>query len=310
MPEAEYVRFKDGAGFRVPGSVSVEMPSEDDTHMRRTFYVVSQLESPRWGSVQNYDKAGMSAGPLHATAVLPGLGKQGKLWGLVGQIIAQCEYVGAVRHLHRQIELAGWRITHTGTVVHAKNGKEVEMEILRARISALHGNVPSFGLKYESAKEWALAFHHVFANASTFVLQELFAIDWLVRGQKTTELAAYMKYMTKVMNKRDAYNFIQYAAQADLGSDLDLAMIVYHAFSVNAPAPALKALRTAIETTDPEEPGEFARRLIAELGTTPYGRWHDTADGKNRYDKTREVCSNTGYWNEDRFDLLMPENLK
>jgi hypothetical protein len=308
MPEAEYVRFKDGAGFIVRGSTPVDRPSPGDGHMRRSFYIISQLESPRWGGVQNYDKAGMSAGPLHVTAVLPTPQKQGKLWELVSMLFVHCAHESkAVQRLQQAIDIENWVVTQTGAIVHRKTGKRIEFEVLRTRLSAAGGQVPVAGPKYDSAKHWAMLFHEAFADPCTYRTQELYTIQWLARGQQTVELSAYSKYMPSAVGKRDAYNYVQYATQQELGHDLDLAMIVYHAFSVNGPAQALAALRSALlsKTAD-----LFAASLIKNLGTTSYGKWRDTLDNKNRYDKTRLACLSSGYWDEDRLHALMPENIK
>jgi hypothetical protein len=308
MPEAEYVRFKDGAGFRVLGSAVVERPPRTDTHMRRSFYITAQLESPRWGGVQNYDKAGMSAGPLHVTAVLPSAQQQGKLWELVSALFTYCAHESAaVRDLRDAFALEGWDVTHAGNVAHHKTGKRVEFEVLRTRLSAMYGLVPESGVKHESAKRWALLFHAAFADPCTFRTQEHYTIQWLVRTQQSVELAAYSRYLPQKIGKRDAFNFVQYATRDELGADLDLAMIVYHAYSVNGPAPALAALRKAMLHRGSDD---FAQALIKNLGTSTHGRWRDTPDNKNRYDKTRLACLASNYWDKERVQLLMPENFK
>jgi len=307
MPEAEYVRFKDGAGFMIRGRVPVEKP-KSALHLRQSFYIISQLEASRWGTVQNYDKAGMSAGPLHVTAVLPAQGKQGMLWELLARMFDECmESSENVRALHDALALDGWQVTRTGSLVWWKDGKRVDMETIRTRLSAVNGLVPPEGWKHEAAKKWALLFHKAFADPCTYMTQELYTIDWLIRTQQEVELNAYTKYMAKKMSVRDATNYIQYASGIDMGEDLHLAMVVYHAFSVNGPAPALRALRAAMSEKTAEG---FAKALIKNLGTTSYGRWRDTPDNKNRYDKTRNAVLASGYWNPERVNLLMPENLK
>ena len=80
-----FVGYRDKKGFVVRGGPKVE-PSRTDRHMARSFYLVSQLEAANWGTVQNYDGAGMSAGPLHVIAVFPATGDQGPLWRMVRRI--------------------------------------------------------------------------------------------------------------------------------------------------------------------------------------------------------------------------------
>ena len=50
-----------GMGFVVRGGPEVQ-PPRVDKHMGRAFWLLSKLEAANWGTVQNYDGAGMSAG--------------------------------------------------------------------------------------------------------------------------------------------------------------------------------------------------------------------------------------------------------
>src|SRR5688572_11750639 len=76
------------AGCLIHGTVPVLPPEGDQvlSHLDRAYYLATALESPRYGSVQSYDGAAMSAGPFHFVAVLPKTLTQGPLWALLRRL--------------------------------------------------------------------------------------------------------------------------------------------------------------------------------------------------------------------------------
>lgn len=312
MPTARYVTFKSYSGFLVRGSVPVPPAPVDAPHVVRTFGLLSRLEASNFGTVQSYDGVGMSAGPLHAIAISRSFG-QGPLWGLIAMIFEHapagaCEEVDELRRF-----LAGHNVhvTPSGELAEP-SGQKVRGQRIRDEIlSTPDGRVPTSGPVFERAKEVALMFNRVFSAPVTFNAQQAFTIRWLLRGQEETESRAYAKYSATKVKQADVPRFLVSATAKDLGTALDLGMAVYHAFSVNAPAPAVSELRKAMVAADPQE---FARRLIRGLGTKKFARWKDTPDNKNRYDQTRIAAeravdvNGAHLWSADLLSALMPVN--
>lgn len=311
MPEAQYRTYKSYAGFVVRGSTPIDTPYTTDPHTKWAFFLLSRMEAATWGTVQNYDGAGMSAGPLHAVAVLPSSKAQGQLWELVADIFTALPVgsSGAVDRLRAEFHKMGWEVTVNGAVVDRKDGKKVQGEELRTFLSGPLGYVRLDGPFEGSARKMANLFNLVFSDSKTFQIQENYTVKWLLRGQRETEFAAYAKYSKTKVQTKNVSNFLSYASREHLGFELDLAMCVYHAFSVNAPAPAVDELLKAMVA---KTASEFAARLIRGLGTRNFGRWKDTPDNKNRYDKTRLAVIRYGIdrWGPETIDPLMPENFR
>lgn len=309
MPEAQYRTYKSYAGFVVRGSTPIT-PPDTSIHMEWAFFLLSRMEAANWGTVQNYDGAGMSAGPLHAIAVSPSSKIQGSLWELLADIFAAVPVgiSGPVDGLRNELKAAGYELTLNGVVVHAKDGKRVPGEDLRVLLSGPLGHVRWGGPHVVQASKMAQLFSLIFSDPRTFQAQKLYTIKWLLRGQRDAEFAAYAKYSKTKVTAANMSNFLSFATQEHLGISLDLAMAVYHAFSVNAPTPAADELRKAMVAKDQDE---FAKKLIRGLGTRSFGRWKDTTDNTSRYDKTRLAVQQSGHWGVGGnvfLNNMMPEN--
>ncbi len=306
MPEAQYRTYKSYAGFVVRGSSPVMKPENDEPHTSWAFFLLSRMEAANWGTVQNYDGAGMSAGPLHAIAVQPSSKQQGALWGLLADIFSAVPSGSeAIREMRDFLAAQRMQLTLNGELVDVGTAKRVSGESLRDLLSGPRGFVPATGPIAERAKETAFLFHRLFSAPETFQAQKLYTIKWLLRGQRDTEFAAYAKYSPTPVAPTNVSNFLSYATGDMLGEPLDLAMCVYHAFSVNAPAPAVDELRKAM--TERNISG-FAKKLIRGLGTRSFGRWKDTTDNTSRYDKTRLAVEKYGRWDPELVRELMPVN--
>jgi hypothetical protein len=308
MPTAKYQTFRNYAGFLVRGEARVQPPPKDDTHLHAAFYVLSQVEAAFWGTVQSYDGAGISAGPLHAIAFSPASKTQGALWKLIAQIFAACPETTNhnVDKLRTWFKANGMTLTLGGVLVNSKDAKPVTGESIRAFVSAPQGLVPAEGPVFDRALTIALLFNDVFSDPATFQAQTNFTIQWLLQGNRDAEFAAYAKYSKTTITKVNAEHYLSFAKQLDLGSPLDLAMCVYHAFSVNAPSPAANELDKAMAEKDSEK---FARRLIRGLGSRNYARWHDTTDNSSRYDHVRMACAVSDRWLPTMLAEMMPVNL-
>lgn len=309
MPTAQYRTYKSYAGIVVRGTQLMGVPAADAPHMVWASHLLSKMEAAFWGTVQSYDGAGMSAGPLHAIAVSPSSKAQGSLWSLIAMIFAHVPLHtdSAVDSLRSFLGRRGWQLTLDGILVYKADGKKVPGEEIRTWLSGPNGFVPTDGPVYDEAVRVAVMFNRVFSSPSTFTAQQMYTAHWLLSGQRETEMAAYTKYSKVGVTRANMSNYLSFASQEDLGVEFDLAMSVYHAFSVNAPAPAVDELKKAMVE---KEAGPFARRLIRGLGKRKFGKWQDTPDDKNRYDKTRIACQTLSQrWSSGVVNALMPVNL-
>lgn len=299
---ARWVRYKDWSGIAISGSVEFVRPLTEN-HMERAVWLTSRLEAPRWGSVQSYDGAGMSGGLLHNIAVLPRDLSQGSLFPLVRAIMDDggTAHCGALRELTEALAVEGWHIAVDGKL-RDRNGALVGGRQIRRTFTPVDGVVPRSGPAYKVAVRWAQLFHNLLSSQLTFRAQSLYAIRWLVSGNKQDELSVYRAWTTPQLD-----SMIEVSSSA-LPAEVDLAMCVYHSFSVNGPAPAATALRAALPHV--QNPTRFASTLIRRIGTSSYGRWHDDPkDKQSRYDTTRLHVWRSGYWESTLARQLMPKDL-
>jgi len=279
-----YVRYKSKAGFVARGGPKVEPPTQD-LHMARTFYLVAQLEAANWGTVQNYDGAAMSAGPLHVIGVYPATGQQGPLWSMLRRVFdaSSSGNIGALKSRFSEI---GWNVGSDGVVRNAA-GTPVPGATLVEQLSGPGGVVPAAGPVNERAKAWTVAFHRAFTDSKSYAGQYEGTIDWLL-ANFTSEAAAYDKYVSAFPTAATGRAWLRTANMAQVGPYMDLAMAVYHAFSVNAPG----AAKTILDRVLAQNLGEkaFAKALVSALGKSTYGNWIE------RGRRTMLVVTRSGLW--------------
>lgn len=317
MPKILWKHYKNHSGLQINGTISVTLPAKyKSNHMWRAFYLTAQLEAPKWGSVQSYDGAGISGGPFHYTAYSPSSGKQGSLFSLLRAIELG---LGTQRNknleaLWKLFKECGWFVARDGKLRDINEGYEIKGIDILKEFAPPNGAVPKNKDSgyYIHAERIALAFYNLLSDPATFHAQTEHAIEYLVRGQKALEIQAYstlMGYQDKdVINSPEIITISEDINEngPHLKYDEDLAMCVYHSHSVNAPGPARNCLQQAMSAS------YIPKRLIHLLGTSNYGRWHDTKDGRNRYDRTRLAAIKSKLWSESLFsdDGIMPENIK
>lgn len=273
-------------------------------HMDRAVWLTSQVEAPKWGTVQGYDGAAMSAGLLHNVSVLPKNLSQGDMFGLLGKIFDYAAAAGganvAVTNMKQSLAAKGWTVAKDG-VLRLASGVPVSGQAIRDEFSPPDGKVPQQGPQYDQAKRWATLFHDLFSDPGTRRAQIDFAATWLARGQGQTEMSIYQKYVAGLDSPI-------HLPSASLPASVDLAMCVYHSFSVNAPAPAVDCLTHARDSTATAD--DFAASLCRRLGTRAFGKWTDQpGDGDDRYDRTRKAVWASGIWDTALAHKLMPTDL-
>ncbi len=302
MVEVDWVKFRSFSGAKIHGTKKFELT--DDTknlHMWRAAWLTAQIEGGGvFGAIQSYDGAGLSAGLEHRIAVFPRNMEQGTLWGLLRRLEKEAHCDELKELWERLRDKAGWYIDRSGKLRDYNNGRLISGKEIRNEFAPHDGRVPRRGEKWEQAKQWAIAFHNLFAAEKTHPVQVEALIDSLADMNGKEESEAYRKAIGNG-------DFTQLKYEEDIPADLDLALCVYHSYSVNAPGMARKRFRAS----RPDGSKEWAHRLIWTLATTDYGRWSDTYDNRNRYDATRIRAQRSGYWPDWLFEgrnAIMPKN--
>jgi hypothetical protein len=319
--KARWLQYKTWSGVAVRGTVPVEVANFlplDASHTRpmnhidRAVFITSRLEAPNWGSVQGYDGAAMSGGLLHNVAVLPRDLAQGDLFRLIGRIFEHFDSRGwpvAGSDLKSALRYKGWGIGRDGLLRDAA-GNRVSGQAIRDEFSPPDGKVPRSGPDFEKACRWAEMFSALLSEPSTYRPQIDYAATWLAQGQKQLEIQVYRAYSAGTPALADTGTVLDSPIglpAATLPQAVDLAMCVYHAFSVNGPAPAASCLTAAQPTPAAEK---FAASLIRKLGKKQFGRWVDEpGEGGGRYDKTRRAVIASGFWPRALVQNLMPVDL-
>lgn len=302
MVNVTWRRWKTWSGCKIAGVKDFTLDGDkENLHMWRALWLTAQVEGGgKFGAVQSYDRAGISAGLEHKIAVYPKSMKQGSIWKLLREfeLHAPCE---ALDELWDALKEKKMYIAQDGSLRHYETGRLISGAEIRNLVAPPNGKVPRRGPNWEEAKRWAILFHNLFADEATYETQINSAIHSLVSGNGRNETAAY-----KVSVGVEHPTVIRYGE--NISPEHDLAWAVYHSFSVNAPGKA----RQRLAASRPDGSAQWPKRLIRTIGTTNYGRWHDTQDGGNRYDRTRVYAIRSGFWPENLLKgpgAIMPKNL-
>jgi hypothetical protein len=289
------------SGPHAAGSEPFVQPLQADLHAHRAVWLAAQLEAPRWGSVQGYDGCGMSAGLLHNTAVLPGghAGPvQGSLWKL---LVTMRKHPGAasaatLAALVARFTACGWEIAPHGLLVAAGTLKAVAPGAILRELTPPDGSVAQSGSGWQRASSWATAFHDAFADPATRAGQVEHAARWLAADRRGDEHRMYALFAPA------GVEFLELPAAA-LPAEIELAMCIYHAFSVHNPEHARSALAAVLQRVDGADPQKLARALVGALAhRTP--RWK-----LKRYPRTRAALRTDAaraLWPSALIDRIVP----
>lgn len=308
--EVKWVRYKAYSGLKMTGTTKVSKPTTR-LHMERAYWLTAMLEAPLYGSVQSYDGAAMSGGPLHNIAVYPRSMTQGSLFPLLRRL--EAAFVPQIIPLWSAFKAVQWYVARDGKLRNINNGALISGRAIRNEFSPNHGKVPKHGAARKQATRWIRLFHTLLSHPDSYGVQKEYAIDYLIKTRSSDEKKFYKRQDLQLL--RAAESREEKSTSMTLHLALDLAMCVYHSHSVNGPAPAKSVLLKTLDQHNPSShPVLFAQRLIYNLGKKRYGRWRDTTDGKNRYDRTRYWARAGGLWPEEFFEAqskggLMPANL-
>lgn len=284
------VTYKQWAGISIVGSDDWNISPNTSEHMERAAWLTATIETgAKFGTVQSYDGAAMSAGIEHKIAIYPKTMEQGSLWGLL-QKLPDCP---AVQALETALAQVGWYVDARGVLRKKASGAAVTAAEIREEFTPPGGTVPNSGPAYQKAVRWASLWSAAFSDLTTYRVQINEAKRSLLLSHKGVESQVYKTYA----NLEDA----SAATTGNIAPELDLAMCFYHSFSVNAPTKARKVLEDALAGNPTCE--VFCKKLIRLLGTSSYGNW------KARYSRTRTKAKNSGLWDADLFLEFVPEKL-
>jgi len=314
MPvKSRWVSYKSYSGYVSSGGPKIEQPVNAALHVDRAVYLAGLLEAGSWGTVQGYDGCAMSGGLLHNIAVSPRDLTQGTFFALLREVSARAKL--AFSEVGDEFLRVGWKVTPDGKLRSVETGALVGGRAIRKELSGSEaGNVAKAGVDSNRAKLWAERFFRLFTDSTTFAAQSDYAAAWLAEGNRGTELEVYRFFLGPNYATLDSIVGIR---SAFLPPEVELAMCVYHAFSVNAPGIA-KAVLEPIVTRNlrgfsptPAIAARFSGQLIRTLGKRQYGNWLDApGDGSNRYDKTRlAIWSRPDLWDAKLAKSTMPRDL-
>lgn len=291
---ARRVTYKSYAGITIRGKVKWQANTvKRENHLDKATWLTAAVEGGSiFGTVQSYDGAAMSAGLEHCIALLPKTMTQGSLWHVLLKLDEALpdtnpNWVA----MKNALDQAGWYLDTKGVLRNKGTGSVVSGHAIRDELSPVHGVVPVSGPNYLKAVRWAEIFNNLFEDPATFASQIRQTKNGLLASHKEIESRIYATYCK-----------VEDASAAILGvniiPELDLAMCIYHSFSVNAPSKA----RTVITEVFGRAlgPVDFSRQLIRALATNTYGNWQD------RYIRTRNYCKDTDLWDDALFSTVAP----
>lgn len=288
------VTYKSYAGITIRGAVKWQASSVNKiNHLDKATWLTAALEGGSiFGTVQSYDGAGMSAGLEHCVAVLPKTMTQGSLWNTLKKMDEALpdtnpNWVA----MKNALNVAGWYLDTRGVLRSKLTGGEVSGAAIRDELSPISGLVPESGPAYDKAVRWAEIFNNLFEDPATFTCQIRITKNGLLNSHKEIESRVYSSYCK-----------LEDASAAVLGvnisPELDLAMCIYHSFSVNAPGKARQVITEVFGRA--LGPVDFSKQLIRALATNSYGNWQE------RYIRTRNYCKDTDLWDDSLFATVAP----
>lgn len=297
MPHTRHVVFRNWAGIAFAGEIKWEASSVDKkNHLNKATWLTAVVETgAKFGSINSYDGAGLSAGLEQTIALFPKTMEQGELWS----VLAKFDEVLPDTNpnwvaLKASLDHAGWYLDSRGVLRNKGVGSLVGGTEIRHELSPPNGVVPDHGPDFLKAVLWAETFHNLLSDPATFQTQIRLTKNSLLLGNKVVESQVYRRYAQ-----------VEDASAAIVGvniiPELDLAMCIYHSFSVNAPSKARSVLQTVLDRN--LGPIDFSKAIVVALGNNTYANW------KNRYTRTRAEAHKSGLFDESLFSSIAPAHL-
>jgi len=308
------------SGPVIYGTEVVKPPPRNNGHAGRAFWLTGQVETGnRLGSVMMADGTGFTIGIDQHIAVYPreladedfnAEDDQGGAWAL----LAALEVAHApVRMLWEAFAQHGWYVAGDGTLrwisggkhkvknrlLHHKGGGLVHGAVIRDTVTPKGGKVVKVCQK-EQAREWAAMLHELTSAPTSRDVQVSFGIKHLCHRVRTRKLrlAEHRRRVTLQQAVYGSENDISVTSREHLGEALDLALCVFHSYTVNAPSVAFRLMEQTLRATgwnsawleDDDRRTGFAVNLLAGLKAEKYGRWD------KRWARTRKAAMAVGWW--------------
>lgn len=332
MAKVRHRSYKNFSGPAIIGTWQIPAPHSSLYCLDRQHWLTTEVETGgTYGTVVMYDGTGITAGPDQFILVYPralahedynAANDQGPLTKLLRQLEPVPGLASEVGALWKLFADQGWyisrdgymrylesRVVHIGTrKLKVTAGDKVHGTLIRDTVTPVKGKVPKKGSNWETALKFGTCVHDLFANPQGFPTQNLFGQERMLKTY--TRLRVGMANVSEAVYERVSPSAV---LLSDIGQELDLAMAVWYSNSVNAPAIAIKVLRSCIYARKPspsEDPAGFAKRLIRSLGVRKYGRWNASIPG-GRYQRTRKIAMKSGLWDKSLFAAsgIMPVKL-
>jgi len=301
------------------------LPPSGPFHAARAFWLTGEAETGnRVGSVMMADGTGFTIGIDQHIAVYPkelahedfnAADDQGGAWAL----LAALEVAHApVKVLWEAFEQRGWYVAPDGTLRWIENGDHkvqnrklehrggdlVHGAVIRDAVTPKGGRVTKVCEK-EQAREWAAMLHELTAHPRSRKVQESFGIKHLCNRVRTRKLRL-ADHRRRITFQKAVYGTptdIETIRMSDLGEHLDLALCVFHSYTVNAPAVAFRIMEESIRAmgwpgawlSDDDARCNFALNLLTRIKAKKYGRWD------KRWARTRKAAMDVGWWPEELF---------
>jgi len=315
------------SGPVIHGTEVAPLP-DNPSHAGRAYWLTGQAETGnKMGSIMMADGTAFTIGRDQHIAVYPkelasedfnAADDQGGAWLLLAAIeVAH----GPIRQLWEALEAEDWYVAPDGSLRWIENGRAkvrnrwlkhqggdlVHGAVIRNVITPKNGVVGK-GSEWETAKKWAKLFHFLTAHESTWLLQQRFGINHLTHRVRTNKFRL-ADHRRKVTMQQAVYGDVDISnihLRTTLGEELDMALCVFHSYTVNAPSVAFKLLAKAINAegykpklgdprADPLERRNFAVTLLRMIKEKKYGRWD------KRWKRTRKAAMDVGWWDETLF---------
>lgn len=310
-------------------------------HIERAYWLTTRVEtSATFGTVVAYDGTGTTAAPDQHIAVYPSEladedynaeDDQGGLWKLLRRMeVAGAvgpDYHNLIQELWdyfkssmnayvaqdgvlRYIEDGSYRFTATTTSSYKAGDVVYGRQIRDALTPGGNGQVPKSGKDWDTAAMVAALFHALMVHPAGQQIQLEFGKEHLLqRSRQAFFFQGSLHSVWSVPYQRRELTSLR-VGKDDWTEEMDLAMAVYQAHSVNAPTIAMRKLMESL-TAKPSLGSDFARLLIERLGNSTYGQWSDDLPS-GRYQRTRNAARESGLWSRSLFEgpaAIMPSSV-
>jgi len=315
-------------GAVIYGTEVVPPPEGDAAtfHAERAFWLTGEVETGnRLGSVMMADGTGFTIGIDQHIAVYPreladedfnAADDQGSAFDLLFRIeLTRSKHIEPLWQAFRS---CGWYVGQDGHLRWLENGRArvknqgidhvagdfVHGVLIRNAITPKNGVVKKDTPEWQVCREWATALHLLMTDLKTLEVQRDFGIAHLAHRVAHRKLRLGDRRRRPTFQKR-IYSGCPVTGirSDDLEPALDLALCVFHSYTVNAPSVAFRLLEASVKATGfaghlgatAEQQRAFADDLLFRIKTKRYGRWG------NRWERTRKHALGAGWWPRSLF---------